>query len=657
MTIYKKAIILLVITVVLLCTVGILQLRTISIMDKSLLDVQNAVRNQQLLQTVASEFGYGGFIHNFKNHVLRGTQKYLDRFAKNEILLMNSVRKLSNFLVDNKEKQAVQIISQTAQKYIDAIALSAKMHKEGKDTNDIDKAVKIDDGPALRAFQLIGKGIMQIQKQADADIKDAQNSMSTVSFFAYFLLLLLLGSIFFIIMRVVKDLKVLVKTTDVLATGDVTVRAVVKGNDEITMVSNSSNKIAQFIDLMLVKVRGSSSTIDVSTQLLNSLSIKSLSSAREMADNSNNVATAAEEMNSNMASIASATEQTATNVSMVATASEQMSTKINEIAINAQKAQDITEISVKESMRATESVQQLGKSASQISKVTETINSIAEQTNLLALNATIEAARAGEAGKGFAVVANEIKELAKQTSNATKEITSQIEGVQSSTNQAINVINKITETINETSEIVSVMGDAVKEQATTTEEITENVNQASIGIQEVNQNITQASVVNSEVTKDITSIKTQAEGVASNSLDIKELSTELHENTKNLDELISQFKFRPSNFDIANVKASHFNWKMRITSILEGYTTFNAKDVPDHHHCEFGKWFDNAPKKLKKATAYGEVDVNHKAVHKKVIEAIELYNRNETQKAHAAVVEFEKIRKNLFIALDKLYDV
>lgn len=60
--------------------------------------------------------------------------------------------------------------------------------------------------------------------------------------------------------------------------------------------------------------------------------------------------------------------------------------------------------------------------AQDISKVTEVITEISEQTNLLALNATIEAARAGEAGKGFAVAANEIKELAKQTAEATKEI-------------------------------------------------------------------------------------------------------------------------------------------------------------------------------------------------------------------------------------------
>ena len=59
------------------------------------------------------------------------------------------------------------------------------------------------------------------------------------------------------------------------------------------------------------------------------------------------------------------------------------------------------------------------------------------QTNILALNAAVEAARAGEHGKGFAVVANEVKDLAKQTADATLEIKQKIEGVQNSTARSI----------------------------------------------------------------------------------------------------------------------------------------------------------------------------------------------------------------------------
>jgi methyl-accepting chemotaxis protein len=66
-----------------------------------------------------------------------------------------------------------------------------------------------------------------------------------------------------------------------------------------------------------------------------------------------------------------------------------------------------------------------------IGDVAATINGIARHTNLLALNATIEAARAGEAGRGFAVVAGAVKELAKQTRDATADIDSTIKELSS----------------------------------------------------------------------------------------------------------------------------------------------------------------------------------------------------------------------------------
>ena len=47
---------------------------------------------------------------------------------------------------------------------------------------------------------------------------------------------------------------------------------------------------------------------------------------------------------------------------------------------------------------------------------------ITSQVNILALNATIEAARAGDAGRGFGVVATEVKHLAAQAVNASKDL-------------------------------------------------------------------------------------------------------------------------------------------------------------------------------------------------------------------------------------------
>jgi Methyl-accepting chemotaxis protein len=133
--------------------------------------------------------------------------------------------------------------------------------------------------------------------------------------------------------------------------------------------------------------------------------------------------------------------------------------------------------------------------------VTETIADISEQTNLLALNATIEAARAGQAGKGFAVVAAEIKALALQTAEATKEIGSKIGNVQTATGESVSAIQEIVTIIDEINKIVTSVAAAIEEQTATTQEISTNVSQAAEGVQEVNQNVNQASTVAGEVSR------------------------------------------------------------------------------------------------------------------------------------------------------------
>ena len=126
-----------------------------------------------------------------------------------------------------------------------------------------------------------------------------------------------------------------------------------------------------------------------------------------------------------------------------------MSSSLNEVSKNCQKESQIAANANNQAKSTRDLMERLGVSSKEIGKVIEVINDIADQTNLLALNATIEAASAGEAGKGFAVVANEVKELAKQTAQATDQIGRQIEEMQNNTGNAVAAIEDITKIIEE----------------------------------------------------------------------------------------------------------------------------------------------------------------------------------------------------------------
>ena len=159
-----------------------------------------------------------------------------------------------------------------------------------------------------------------------------------------------------------------------------------------------------------------------------------------------------------------------------AAAVEEMSASVQEIANSATQAVTVAREAVTAAGTASARVAQLDLSSQEIGVVVKLITSIAEQTNLLALNATIEAARAGEAGKGFAVVASEVKELARETADATQRITQMIGTLQDDSSHVTTALTAITDLIHQISDAQTSIAGAVEEQSATTNEISRSVN-------------------------------------------------------------------------------------------------------------------------------------------------------------------------------------
>jgi methyl-accepting chemotaxis protein len=83
-----------------------------------------------------------------------------------------------------------------------------------------------------------------------------------------------------------------------------------------------------------------------------------------------------------------------------------------------------------------DAIARLSRRVERIGTVVEVIDEIADRSDLLALNAALEGAKAGEAGRGFSIVAAEMRRLAENVLESTKEIKNLIAEIREATHAA-----------------------------------------------------------------------------------------------------------------------------------------------------------------------------------------------------------------------------
>ncbi|PWJ48023.1 methyl-accepting chemotaxis protein [Quadrisphaera granulorum] len=338
---------------------------------------------------------------------------------------------------------------------------------------------KVTSPAATKAFTALKEIVDTEKAHADGLAREGrqayQQALIALLVVSLVAVALALGIAVVVARSVTTPLGTVVDVMAAVAKGRLDLRVGLRRRDEVGQLSASTDASLDALSAAMREIRAETNALSTSSVSLRGVSGDLASGAEEAAAQSHVVSAASEEVS--------------VSISTVAAAGEEMTAAITQIAAATAEASSMATSAVSAAGQAGQAIERLGTSSQEIGDVVKLITSIAEQTNLLALNATIEAARAGEMGKGFAVVAGEVKELARQTAQATDEITAKVSATQSDAAAAATAVTQISDVIARIDEVQATIAAAVEEQSATTSEMVRNITEISSGSGQISANI------------------------------------------------------------------------------------------------------------------------------------------------------------------------
>ena len=423
---------------------------------------------QQHLSRIRSLMGYGGGIHAFKNYVLRGEQGYFDSYQEraDEILATVSAYRSSGSL-SPVEEDSLKRVEELTEVYRDAIQRTRQLLKEGKTVEEIDRAVKIDDGPYLEALSALSAELDRATTRRSDALSGLVRKVTvfmTAVIPVSIALFVLFG--FFLTRSITGPMGKVAEAAERMADGDLRVALDATSRNETGRMMESLNRMAGNLKRILTQA------IEASGQV---------STAADQ------IAEANQNFSQRITEQAASVEETSAAMEEMSASVRQTTDSVKDVNRLSQNTKGLAKSGTSTMEKTIEAMEELTRSSGRIAHISGVIEEIAFQTNLLALNAAVEAARAGEHGKGFGVIASEIRSLAQKTSEFAKEITTVVrEGVER-TSRAMRFSRELNARLESIVTSVTRAAELMDEIAAAAEEQASGINQVNTAVSQIEQ--------------------------------------------------------------------------------------------------------------------------------------------------------------------------
>ncbi|MFB5763733.1 methyl-accepting chemotaxis protein [Paenibacillus medicaginis] len=326
----------------------------------------------------------------------------------------------------------------------------------------------------------------------------------------------------FVISRLItKPIVRITKAAEVIANGDLTSEAVnVKNRDELGTLATSFNTMMQNLRNLIEQVSQNALQVAASSEQLTAGADQTTKATEQVVEIIEQVAEGSEKQIRAIQESVAFVNNMSVEAGSIASSASQVAEKSRIAAQTAMDGSVSVQTAVEQMgniqttvQNITEEVSILGSRSDEIGKIVEVIAGIAKQTNLLALNAAIEASRAGEAGRGFAVVSEEVRKLAEQSTQSSKQIAMLVRSIQSDTERTVQSVQEGTEVVQAGIAAVSVAGEAFAN-------IKQAVNSVSLQIQSVSEASQQMSEATNKLAVSLQGVAEVAEETSSGAISV-----------------------------------------------------------------------------------------------------------------------------------------